>query len=273
MPLLLTFAGSDGPALIDPGTLSPVAAMGYRYGASPFYQDSGRTTIVTANGDPVGSATNFGSAGTHWKQATAGKRPTYVSNALNGYPGIATDGSDDYVVTDVSANYNMGTGCTVMIVLSSSPDTTFGRTVAMTAFSSGAADYNDGNAFDISIEAASAGTVRLERVALDGTNPGNMIYSGTGSASGIAGVYGFRIDETNGIIDGVARGFAGSDTYHQPGFFGPDRIWVGIGVDPGGPTFPAPFTIVDLLVFQGYMSNANYNSGLSFLRSFYGGVL
>lgn len=55
------------------------------------YQDSGRTTPVTANNDPVGAADDASGNANHLLQATAGKRPLYKTNIQNGKPGLLFD--------------------------------------------------------------------------------------------------------------------------------------------------------------------------------------
>lgn len=77
------FAGTPGVAfdLTDMGTL---------------YQDSGRTTLVSATGQPIGSATDLSGNGKHATQATTAQKPAY-----QGYASL--DGVDDGLVTPALA--------------------------------------------------------------------------------------------------------------------------------------------------------------------------
>lgn len=65
--------------------------------ASILYQDSGKTTPVTADGDPVGAAVNQGSDIYDIVQATSGAKPTYKTGILNGQPVLRFDGGDSLI--------------------------------------------------------------------------------------------------------------------------------------------------------------------------------
>jgi hypothetical protein len=60
------------------------------------YTDSARTTLVTADGDPIGSASDSSGNNYHYSQATSGSRPTYKTSIVNGQPVFRFDGSADY---------------------------------------------------------------------------------------------------------------------------------------------------------------------------------
>lgn len=64
------------------------------------YQDTGRTTPCTSDGDVVGSWTDKATNADHISQATTANKPTWqngVGDQLNGHPVIRGDGIDDYI--------------------------------------------------------------------------------------------------------------------------------------------------------------------------------
>jgi len=68
---------------------------------STLFQDSAGTTPVTSNGDPVGRFVD--SVGDiALLQSTAGRRPTYQTNILNGLPGINFGGTNDVMFVNAA---------------------------------------------------------------------------------------------------------------------------------------------------------------------------
>jgi hypothetical protein len=62
------------------------------------WQNTARTTAVTADGQPIGGVTDRSAAGTHHlSQATAGQRPLYKAAIINGKSVGRFDGSDDWL--------------------------------------------------------------------------------------------------------------------------------------------------------------------------------
>lgn len=59
------------------------------------YQDSARTTLVAADGDPVGSWSDESGNGNHFSQATSTARPLYKTAIVNALPVVRFDGVDD----------------------------------------------------------------------------------------------------------------------------------------------------------------------------------
>lgn len=59
------------------------------------FQDSAKTTPVTANNDPIGAWEDKSGNGRDATQATSGLRPTYKTNIANGLPGILHENSSD----------------------------------------------------------------------------------------------------------------------------------------------------------------------------------
>jgi hypothetical protein len=63
-------------------------------GSGALYQDSGKTTLATADGDPVGASVNRGSDSHDITQSTSANKPTYKTGVLNGEPVFRFDGGD-----------------------------------------------------------------------------------------------------------------------------------------------------------------------------------
>lgn len=73
-------------SVFDPLTVTGL--VGWYKSDGVLYQDSARTTLVTADGDPVGSWSDASGLGNHLLQATSGLRPTYKTGQLNSKPTI-----------------------------------------------------------------------------------------------------------------------------------------------------------------------------------------
>lgn len=68
---------------------------------SKLYQDSARTTLVTATGQPIGSASDISGNGVHASQADALKRPTYDGYAtFNGTSSAWQTSAIDFSASD-----------------------------------------------------------------------------------------------------------------------------------------------------------------------------
>lgn len=76
------------------------------------YTDSARTTGVAANSDPIGGVADRSGNARHLGQGTAGMRPLYKTNIVNGLSVGRGDGTDDFL-TIASA---LPTASTVFIV-------------------------------------------------------------------------------------------------------------------------------------------------------------
>lgn len=97
MSLLLT--GVAEP-LVSPLQLANLAAWYSVRTLGTLWQDSGRTTPVAANNDPVGAWDDLSGNARHLTQATGGARPTYKSSGLNGQPYLSYDGGDYLASTE-----------------------------------------------------------------------------------------------------------------------------------------------------------------------------
>jgi hypothetical protein len=71
---------------------------------STLWQDSARTTPVTADGDPVGCIDDKSGNGNHLKQATSGKRPLYKTSG--GLHWLLFDGVDDAIQMTAAATWS-----------------------------------------------------------------------------------------------------------------------------------------------------------------------
>lgn len=88
------FTNGEQGAVFDPSDLSTL------------WQDSARTTPVTADGDPVGCIDDKSGNGNHATQATASKRPLYKTSGGLHY--LYFDGVDDLLVLSQKLNMNSG---------------------------------------------------------------------------------------------------------------------------------------------------------------------
>lgn len=86
-------SGRAGEDELVPTQLSTLVAW-YSVRLSSLWQDSGRTTPVASNNDPVGAWDDLSGNARHLTQATAGSRPTYKSSGFNDQPYLSYDGGD-----------------------------------------------------------------------------------------------------------------------------------------------------------------------------------
>lgn len=87
--------GSSAPAWSPSDLGADVIAWWDFSDFSRLYQDSGRTTLVTAAGQTVGSVTDRSASGIHLTQPTASKEPAVV--AVGSLYGLSFDGVDDWM--------------------------------------------------------------------------------------------------------------------------------------------------------------------------------
>lgn len=84
---------SGAAAAFSPSDITGL--VGWWKADGTLWQDSGRTTPVTADGDPVGAWDDASGNGNHVIQATAGARPLYKTGVQNSLPGVLFDNTDD----------------------------------------------------------------------------------------------------------------------------------------------------------------------------------
>lgn len=96
-PLAIARAPSGLMGGFDPTAIAGLRAW-YRTDAELF-QDAARTTPAVSNADPVGCWGDQTVSGLDLTQTVAGSRGTLVTNAINGLPAVAFDGSADNLAT------------------------------------------------------------------------------------------------------------------------------------------------------------------------------
>jgi hypothetical protein len=103
--LIFSGMGLDLNGTFDPESLFTGGYVGGWYDPSDLstlWQDSARTTPVTADGDPVGCIDDKSGNGFHLTQATSGKRPLYRTSG--GLHWLVNDGIDDVLFGSASSN-------------------------------------------------------------------------------------------------------------------------------------------------------------------------
>lgn len=81
---------------------------------SSLFQDSAKTTPVTADGQVIGAANDLSSNGDDVLQPTAARKPLYKVNIKNGLSVAQFDGSDDWL----RATFTLNQPCTYYLVVS-----------------------------------------------------------------------------------------------------------------------------------------------------------
>ena len=92
--------GASAPSC-DPGDVSDMTLYVDAHDTANLWQDDGKTTPVTGNGQVVGNWTSQTSAAEFFEQLTATNKPTYLSSAINGHPAIDFDGVDNWMYSQV----------------------------------------------------------------------------------------------------------------------------------------------------------------------------
>lgn len=135
-------ASGGGPPAFTPADLFLASEGGFwgQARTSDLWQDTARTTAVTAAGQPVASWRLYTASGVRYaEQATAGRRPTYQVDA-NGRGYLSFDGADDCLVVSalnmtasdelslvvVHRRLDAGTGANVMLEFSPVADSNDG---------------------------------------------------------------------------------------------------------------------------------------------------
>lgn len=84
MPGSPTLLGAGRRSSFSPASLSGLALWTEDRPAATLFQDSGLTTPVSADGDPLGGWKDQSGTANHLLQSTSGARPTYVSPGIQG---------------------------------------------------------------------------------------------------------------------------------------------------------------------------------------------
>lgn len=93
--------GLPAPSVF-PNNIAGLTEWGKADDISTLYQDSGATTPVALDGDPVGYVGDKSGAGNHLKQTTTGNKASYKTNIQNGKAAILADGTDDFLISSVN---------------------------------------------------------------------------------------------------------------------------------------------------------------------------
>ena len=151
------------------------------------YQDSAKTTQVAANNDPVGAWTAKVGLGTFSVlQATAGKRPIYLTNAQNGRPVVRFNGTTGTYL-ESAATINMSTPNTIIVVAKDNGTSqifggVFSHELYMSVFSGGSyywLDTSGGNVAACTVPAINVFRVITAQYTQASTVNSNVFYNGT----------------------------------------------------------------------------------------------
>jgi hypothetical protein len=94
---------------------------------SGLYQDTGKLTPGSSDGDVVGAWEDLSGNGNDVLQATTGFKPILqneVGELVNGYPIVSFDGADDYLAVDLGSGFDGNCALSVGIVASCDADRT-----------------------------------------------------------------------------------------------------------------------------------------------------
>lgn len=121
----LQVMGSSGTvSAVSPDTISGILVwLESDYNT---FQDTGRTTLATANNDPIASWGNRAATALYATQSTSGSRPLLKTNVLNGLPGILGDDVDDYLDLGNLSSYFTGSEGSLYVVYNGNGDTEYG---------------------------------------------------------------------------------------------------------------------------------------------------
>ncbi len=115
-----------GGTVVNEGTLrlegQTPAAWYDAANSATLRQDAGGTTPVTAGGQPVGLWQDVSGNAVHAAQASAGNRPTYSENGLNGLPALEFNGSQ-WINSSFNPNYTVVPDMTMLMVYQKVSDT------------------------------------------------------------------------------------------------------------------------------------------------------
>jgi hypothetical protein len=109
--------GSAAAAAFSPSDVAGLALWLDGSDAATLYQDSARTTPVTADTDPVGGITDKSGQANHAAQTTANARPLYKTNIQNSKSALRFDGTNDSLTVADAAGLEMDTDSTVFLVV------------------------------------------------------------------------------------------------------------------------------------------------------------
>lgn len=103
LPILSTQVSSGGGGISAPTDISNCILWLDGSDAANIYTDSTLTTLVSADGDPVGGWKDKSGTGNSFIQGTSSKRPTYKTGIQNSKSCVLFDGTDDQLDKTMSS--------------------------------------------------------------------------------------------------------------------------------------------------------------------------
>jgi hypothetical protein len=101
-PYFFATGGGGGGGISAPTDIANCVLWLDGSDAANIYTDSGLTTLVSADGDPVGGWKDKSTGGHNATQATSGNRPTYKTAIKNGKSVLLLDGVNDQLTVSLS---------------------------------------------------------------------------------------------------------------------------------------------------------------------------
>ena len=156
------------------------------------YQDSGKLTPVTSDGDVIGAAEDKSGQGNDVTQVTTGNKPTYKTGIKNELSVSRYDGSDDYLSEALLAFMQTNNSHTVFVV------------VAVTAHPADAVIIINGSGTSdrFCMRTETSAPARIGYAAYDGSNGPGESYAYDANFHVTAGVY----EHTTPTVDGYNNG-------------------------------------------------------------------
>lgn len=109
---------ASGSASFSPTDISGLVAWYDFSDITTMFQDSARTTPVTADADPIGGVTDKSGSANHLSQGTSTKRPTYKTGIQNGKSIARFDGSDDcFTISPITTLANINANGYIQFVV------------------------------------------------------------------------------------------------------------------------------------------------------------
>lgn len=235
-------SGVSGGAAFSP---SDLAGLGVWLRSDlGLFQESTFATAVTTDTNPVGGWQDQSGNARHVLQATAGQRPTWKTNIINGLPVVRFDGVDDYLA---GMSYALGSAATLFLVASKT---------------AGTQDYllsGTGSGSSSAIVSGYA-TVAYEWFNQVGASTDRYTFAGTSSGLNI-----LAIRQTNGVS---LTGYFNSATtvfsvvpVASLGNF--NRLGTSTGANYAGAD------VAELIVYGRSLSDANLGSVMTYLKNRY----
>ena len=215
-------------------------------GDGVLYQDSGRTTLATADGDPIGSWSDLSGSDRHAAQATSTKRPLLKTgaNGINSLPVARFDGVDDFL--------QAAFGLTM-----TQPSTLF-AVVKLTSATGGTGRYIfDGASVESNLLQSQGGTTNW------------TVYGGSGNVGTVASDTNPHVIRAvwNGANSNIGIDGAAGDTGNA-GAATTTGITMGIGGN--GTTGPAPVSVGEVIRYSGNITGTDRTNIETYLKNKWG---